>query len=192
MNLERSDNIRELLNPKNDYSKLRRSIAILITDYNLEHLKQIPDYMTKWNIREEKHSKIILTDMLEIYIIEANKAKDFSFKENKVLNSWLQFINNPEVISDMENEEIKKAKRVLEEISQDERERRLTELRQKYIMDQNAVHSHGYDKGLEVGIKQGIERNRIEIAKKMKAENIDMQIIIKITGLTEEEINKII
>lgn len=186
-----------------DYAELERSIAILITDYNLENLKEIPNYMTKWNIREENYSKIILTDVLEIYIIELEKAKKFALEGNKTLDSWLQFINNPKEISGMENEEIKKAKKVLEEISQDERERRLTELRQKYIMDQKAIHSHGYDKGkqeglkqgvkkgIEQGIKQGIEKEKIEIVKKMKQENIDIKIIINVTGLTEEEIKNI-
>ena len=47
------------------------------------------------------------------------------------LDEWIKFIENPEVI-DMENtnKEVKKAKEVLEEISQDEHERYLTELRQ--------------------------------------------------------------
>ena len=56
----------------------------------------------------------------------------------------------------MENEEIKNAKKVLETISQDERERRLTELREKYRMDQRAIMLAGYDKGLKQGIEQGI------------------------------------
>ena len=34
-----------------DYSKLEKTIAILITDYELESLKQIPKYQTKWQIR---------------------------------------------------------------------------------------------------------------------------------------------
>ena len=133
--------------------------------------------------------------MLEIYIIEANKARDFSFEDNKTLDSWLKFINNPEEESQMENEEIKKAKKVLEEISQDEKERRMSELRQKYIMDQKAVYSQGYEYGKEAGIeqgmKQGIEQNKKDIAKKMKLQNIDIKTITIVTGLTEEEILRI-
>ena len=80
----------------------------------------------------------------------------------------------------------------LEEISQNERERRLTELRQKYIMDQHAIYDCGYDKGIEAGIEQGIEQEKIEIVKKMHSEKFDVETIANITGLTEEEINKII
>lgn len=67
-----------------------------------------------------------MTDALEIYIIEARKAKKYASSEKNTLNSWLEFINNPEVNVDMDNKKIKKAKKVLEEISQDEREQRLT------------------------------------------------------------------
>ena len=178
-----------------DYSELQKGIVILISSYNLDNLLKIPDFITKWTIREEKYGHLVLTDALEIYIIETEKAKKYLTNEHTELISWLQFINNPEAIVDMENEEIKKAKKVLEEISQDEREQRLTELREKYIMDQKAIHDHGYDKGLEEGMKQGIEtgskKEKLEIAKKMKIEKIDLKTIEKVTGLTKEEINKI-
>ena len=90
-----------------------------------------------------------------------------------------------------ENKEIVKAKKVLEEISQDEHERYLAELRQKYIMDKKAIEDAGYDKGLEAGIKQGIKEQTIVIAKKLKEQNIDIDIISKTTGLTKEEIKEL-
>ena len=175
-----------------DYDKLEKAIVILITDYNLKSLKNISKYITKWNIREEEYSKIILTDALEFYIIEADKARNLGYEnKNKQLNSWLQFINNPGVVLKMENEEIKKARKVLEEISKDKKERYLAELRQKYIMDQKAVADAGFDKGLEVGIEQGAQQKEIEIAKKMKQKNMTSEEISEITGLTKEEIEKL-
>ena len=55
------------------------------------------------------------------------------------------------------NKEVKKAKEVLEEISQDEHERYLTDLRQKYILDQKAIEDvgdmiNGYSKGIQENI----------------------------------------
>ena len=184
----------------NDYNMLKRTIAILISDYNLENLKGIPKYMTKWNLREEKYPYIILTDALEIYIIELEKVKEFMNEGNFTLNSWLQFINNPEEKLDMENKEIKKAKEILEEISGDEHERRLAELREKHILDQKATEAYGYDKGfaagieqgIEKGIEQGIEKNQIQTIKNMKAENFDIATISKIIGLSEKEIKEIL
>lgn len=146
--------------------------------------KKIEKYITKWNIREEEYQKIILTDVMEIYIIELPKFEKYKKKANNKLNSWVKFIENPEVVDMSENKEVCKAKRVLEEISQDEHERYLAELRQKYIMDQKAIEGAGYDKGLKAGIQQ----EKISIAKNMKNQNIDIKIISKVTGLSIEEI----
>ena len=172
-----------------DYTKLEKGIAILITDYEIESLKEIEKYLTKWNIREEEYQKIILTDVMEIYIIELPKFKKYKEKTtNKELNSWIRFIESPEVIDMNEkNKEIKKAKNILEEISQDEREIYLAELREKYIMDQKAIEGAGYDKGVKVGIERGIEK----VAKNMIKNKIDINIIIETTGLTKEEIENL-
>lgn len=87
----------------------------------------------------------------------------------------------------MGNNEINNAKKVLEEISQDERERRLTELREKYRMDQNAIMKAGYEKGL----KTGIEQEKKEIAKKMLKMGMTIEQVLETTGLTNDEVEKI-
>ena len=178
-----------------DYNALEKGIVILISDYELDVLKEIEKYITKWNIREEEYQKIILTDVMEIYIIELPKFEKYKEKTDNKLNSWVKFIENPEVVDMKENKEVGKAKKVLEEISQDEHERYLAELRQKYIMDQKAIEGAGFDKGLkagiEQGIQQGIDQNTIEIAKKLKEQNIDIEVISKVTGLSIKEIENL-
>ena len=163
-----------------DYLKLEKSIAILISNYELESLKEIKKYVSKWNLREEYYKNIILTDDIEIVIIELPKFK--KYMNNTALADWVKFIINPKVI-DMSNEEVKKAKKVLDELSQDEHERRLAELREKYIMDQKATEAAGYDKGLEQGFRQ--------TAKKLKAKGVDINIIHETTGLSIDEINNL-
>ena len=166
-----------------DYSSLEKCIAILITNYNIDIIKNIPKYITKWSIREEEYQKIVLTDVMEIYIIELNKFKDYKEKSNhNSLNSWIEFIESPEVV-DMSNKEIQKAKKVLEEISQDEHEQYLAELREKYIMDQKAIEDAGYDKGLKAGIEH--------IAKKMLSKKIDLNTISELTGLSIQELKNL-
>ena len=84
-----------------DYTTLEKGIVILISDYELDGLKNIEKYITKWNIREEEYQKIILTDVMEIYIIELPKFEKYKEKtKNNILNLWVKFINDPEV-SDM-------------------------------------------------------------------------------------------
>ncbi len=106
-----------------------------------------------------------------------------------------------------ENAEIQKAQRELEKISNDEHERYLAELREKYIMDQKATEDAGYDKGKKVGLAEGRnaglaegkkvglaagrKEEKIEIAKKLLEEGINIEIISNATGLTKEEIKKL-
>ena len=105
------------------------------------------------------------------------------------------------------NEQVKRAKKVLEEISNDEHEQYLAHLREKYILDQNNLLDTGYERGFEQGVKDGVEKGieqgiqegiqkgsrqrEIEIAKKMKKQDYSIAEIRKITNLTKEEIEKL-
>ena len=97
------------------------------------------------------------------------------------------------------NENIKSAKEKLNTLSEDERVRRLAELREKAIMDEKEAKYTGYTEGRREGIKEGREEGRKqgkeatkkEIAKKMKEEKIGTEIIVKVTGLTKEDIDKL-
>ena len=40
-----------------DYEELEKGILILFTDYDIENLKSLEKYITKWNIREEENPK---------------------------------------------------------------------------------------------------------------------------------------
>ena len=82
-----------------DYENLKRCIVILITDYDLDKLKEIPEYVTKWKIREEKYSKLVLTNDLELYIISLEKAKNSTRNKKEELYNWLKFINNPKEVT---------------------------------------------------------------------------------------------
>ena len=85
----------------------------------------------------------------------------------------------------MENadESIKRAKEVLDEISEDEHEQYLAHLREKYIFERQGIEEAGFDKG--------VKASKIEFAKKMKEDNESIEKIIKYTGLTKEEIEKL-
>lgn len=163
----------------------------MIADFILDRTKGVPKVHTEWKIRETEYSKIVLTNIFEVHIIELPKVKKINKKgeEKDKLTVWLRFIKSPESIGkeEMENKEIKKAKVEYDKINQDERERELAELRLKYIRDQNAIRDYGYDRGKEDGIKEGVKN----IAKAMLENNIPLKQIMKCTGLSKEEIKEI-
>ena len=76
-------------------------------------------------------------------------------------------------------------------MSQDKNERYLAELRQKYIMDQKAIEDAGYDKGYDSGTIEGKRKEKLEIARKLKRMNVDIQTIVESTGLTKAEVEKL-
>ena len=173
------------------YMDLKRTINVLIANFKIDILKNL-DFHTQWKIIEEKGRKTVLTDDLELHIIELPKMRNTtSGGKDKKLVEWLHFLENPEskeVTSYMKNNKsMKKAKEKLNTMSEDETIRRLAELREKAILDELEVKAYSYKKGKN----DGIEQNNKEIAKKMKEENIDLSIILKITGLTKEEIEKL-
>ena len=178
------------------YNNTKRAICILIADFNLENLKLIQDYHTKWNIREEKYTNIILTEKLEIHIIELEKLeniKTLNDTEKKLLN-WCKFIKSPVEVEDSimsENEEIKKAKEELDKISQDAKERRLAELREKALMDEIAIRDSGFKEGIEQGLKEGSQQEKISIAKNLLKLKVDINSISQATGLSVEEIENL-
>ena len=95
----------------------------------------------------------------------------------------------------IDNKLVQKAEDEFEYLTGDAETRRLAELREKAIRDEAAglksARRKGIEEGIQQGIEQGIEKNKIEIAKKMLAEKIDIELIMKITELTKEEIEKL-
>ena len=135
------------------YKDLNKVIGIMILDYNLEKTKEIEQISTKWKIKEVTTGKeIVLTDMLELYIIEIPKVKRILEKEpNDKLAQWVQFLDNPnerEVFKTMENnEEIKEAMKELEEVSKIKQLRRIAELKDKAIRDEKNALAHATEEG---------------------------------------------
>ena len=182
------------------YNSTKKAICILIADFKLEKLKEIEKYHTKWNIREEEYKNIILTDRLELHIIELEKLerRNNKSKEEEELLNWCKFIKFPEKVEEsiiMKNEEIKKAKEQLDKISQDKKEGRLAELREKAIKDEMAIRDSGYNEGrkegIEEGLKKGKKAEKKSIAQNMLEMKIDKKTISKVTGLTIDEIDNI-
>ena len=168
-----------------NYKILQKAIVILITDFKIESLEEL-DYHSRWKIMEDKQGKkIILTQKLEIDIIELPKIIGKEKEQDNLLD-WLYFLENPKserVTEKMkENDNLKEAVEKLDNLSEDEKMQRIADLRQKAIMDEKAV----YEKGLEVGIEKG----KAIIVRRMLELKMDKKTIAKITGLTEQEIDR--
>ena len=198
----------ETVKRSENYIEAQRVMLIAIVDYKVELTKEIKEFETQWKLRETKNPQLVLTDKEEIVILELEKVRKAyeKYKDDKKAQ-WMLFLDDPntkEVKEIMKkNKDIEEAVVTVHEMSEDEKLRRLAELREKAIMDEKAIRKAGYVHGMEEGLEKGIEKGKalgektgyekakIKIAKKLKEKGNSVDEIKEITGLSEEEINKL-
>ena len=125
---------------------------------------------------------------MQIHIIELKK---FKFKDNdlkKDLNYWLGFFTTKDMEEYMS--EIVKEKPIMEEAHK----RYNNFIRSRLMMSEyEKKEIYQYDKQitLKEERQEGRREGQISIAKSMKKENINIETIKRITGLTIKEIEKL-
>ena len=180
-----------------NYQKLSRTICINLLDFSLlNHDKFHSVYRLKDCETNEE-----LTDVMELHFIELKKMKDVNRVEEvkTKLEAWLYFINQPdsELVQELEKVEveIKEAKAELVRLSGDRKERERYEKRRESRLNEISALSYAEEKGIKQGIEQGIEQGtkqeKIEIAKNAIKNSFDDETIIKLTGLSLEEVKEI-
>ena len=172
------------LKKKGEYKENKRVITINIVNFDM--FKEGP-YHEKIELRRE-YKNILLTNKLEIHFIQLSKfLKEGQEEKDKKMWQWLTFIcnkNRKEVERVMkENKEIEKANEELEYLTGDDAVRRIAFLREKAERD--------YISNMSGAREEGAKKAKIEIAKAMLAEGMEKEKIIKITGLTEEEMEEL-
>ena len=176
-----------------NYQKLSRTICINLLDFNLlNHDKFHSVYRLKDCETNEE-----LTDVMELHFIELKKIKDVQHAEEvkTKLEAWLYFINQPdsELVQELEKIEvdIKEAKAELIRLSGDRKERERYEKRRESRLNEISALSYAEEKGIQKGIEQGVKQEKIGIAKNAIKNGFDNETIIKLTGLSMEEVNLI-
>ncbi len=155
-----------------DYDVLKKTIVIIIMDYNDSVIDSIPKIATSWHIREDDFSQIILTDHLEFHIISLRKMKnltdDNKFKDSikKDLLNWLKFLINPKteeilMIGDEYNEPMRKAYEEWQNLNLDPETRERARQRERYYEGMKSATVTGYHNGLK-------DRNRKTVKKAPK------------------------
>ena len=176
------------------YNVLKPSISILITDYKVPKLNHISKYHTKWNLREEEFKDTILTDDIEMHILEIPKINDNEMLKDELVQ-WLRFIKEPEnkgVEKFMkENKYLEQAKKELEHLSCDPNFKRLLESRAGFLRDVDTKMYVSKEEGKKEGKKEGKQEEKEKIAKKLIKKGMSVEEIADITELTKEEIEEL-
>ena len=179
------------------YTSLTKCITInLISQgFNLNHKVHSAYSILEQNTHQP------LTDLMEIHFLNLSAAQKYGIQKNPIekrqkLLNWLQFIetDSSEVrkmlattspILQMLNEKI-------DVLSLKPEERKLYESRMKLKSDIATISEVQFKAGAEWGIAEGEARGsrqaKLETARLMKQANCEAAFIVKMTGLTAEEI----
>ena len=179
-----------------EYKDAKDTIVIcIVNDSIIKRNSYLNLAMLKYEETEEiryvdmgyKEEERYLTKMCKYYIIELSKFKKKKPKVADLLEKWLYVIGGDQKMIEEcknDNEEIKEAVKQLTEMSADEYERELYEIRERSRLTYNTEINEAKRKGLA----EGKNKEKREIAKKMKEEGLDIKLIQKITNLSKEAI----
>ena len=188
----------EQIQNRDNYSKLERTVCINIL--NFKYLKN-DKYHNAYRLKEITSNEE-LTDLQEIHFIELPKFNEIGNKEYvenvekmDALEKWLEFLVEPESNTvrqlELSNEEIKLAKSELYRLSMDSKEREQYNMREKAIYDRISALENAEAKGKKEGKLEGKLESKLEVVKESLSQGLEISLISKIKGLSEEEILKI-
>ena len=161
------------------YSKLRKAIQIIITDFDLLEEK---DYHNLFQITNQK-SKSLLSNHLEIHILELPKLRINNIIEANELEQWLLFLKGDEKMKEalaMESTTMKEAFEEIDRLSQNDATRRLADFREQELMD------------ILQREEDAVEDAKREIVIEMYTDGMSAENIAKYVRLSIEKVTEII
>ena len=168
------------------YEKLKRTISIIISDFQLFDDDR---FWRKCHITDDE-TKERITNIMELHFMELKKMKHIS--EKKPITVWLEFLRNPysKDISKYEKTmpELKEAKELYGKINSDPKAKELWRLREKSTYDEFSAISAAEEMGMEKGKTEGELKKAREIAKNLLLSGLIVGQISQATGLSVEEI----
>ena len=91
----------------------------------------------------------------------------------------------------MSEKDSKKIIDKVEELSKDDEIISLNDEYDRAELDKVSARNLGIEQGIIQGKAEGIKENKIETAKNMLEDNLDIKTICKYTGLSKEEVEKL-
>ena len=149
----------------------------------------------KCHIKDDETNNNIHDDIFEIVHINMDYYKNVWYHGDVEKEKPFLMLLAADELDKMEK--ISKGDKIMEELS-----KKVKKLNQNQeILDviienedeliRNTLYEKATQKGFKKGISQGIEQNKIEVAKKMLKEKLDIELISKITGLSNDDIEKL-
>lgn len=172
------------LSKGDDFVKMKPLTMIVILNYIPKKLEKSSKILQKVITIDAFNNNKYINIGLKFIFVFLPKLKEL---KGEILNNdfymWLKFLEytDMEVIDEMaeRNENIKRAQREMFMISAEEEEKTLERFHENYLMERKFDRAEARNQTIK------------EFVRKMLIEKYNIQEIIKLTGLTEAEINKL-
>jgi len=166
-----------------DYGNIKKVVSILITDFDC--IKGSPGFMHVFTFSDLERG-VELSDKSKIVTLEMSKLESVPDKEKLV--KWLRFIRAEreeefEMVASTDSE-IKEAYEELRAISADPAVRYAYFSEVKEKMRIQALEHYARE--------EGIEQGKVDVAREMIADGMPLEAVQKYTGLSSEEIGRLL
>ena len=191
-----SKNIATQIKTSEDYQGLKPSIVINILNFNrykrnsyhsIAHMKFEKTRKEEYVDLGYKEEEQLATDVLEMHFIELPKFIKKNPEIKTKLDEWLWLIAGREdkiEMSKLDNPEVKKAMKLVDEIMADPKEREIIEAR--------AMAKFNYDTGVAYAKEQGKKESKKEVAKRMKELKMSDEQICQVLNITADKLKELI
>jgi predicted transposase/invertase (TIGR01784 family) len=189
------------LNRAEDYPKLNQVIFLGFLNFNL--FKKNPHYATRHLILDEKTNEHHFQDF-ELNFVELPKFTKTLEELEDIKDKWIYFVKNAGTMTMIpdklaEPKELREAFGVANQMSWSQEELEAYDARGIYIQDERGRIEYaleegekiGLDKGRKIGIGEGRRGRELQIARELKKNGVDIDLIVTSTGLTKEEIENL-
>ena len=130
--------------------------------------------------------------MVKYYYIELSKFREQNHDMTNALDQWLSFLDMERgdllEMAKKKNEMVKKAVENYEVLTGDAEVNRLAEIKLMADLEEKAALASARENGTKRGQELGLKQGKREIARKLLEMKMPIEEIIKITGLSENDI----
>ena len=141
------------------------------------------------SVQQELYKSEKISDIYpEFYLLKINQFDDIA---RNTIDEWIYFFKNETIKDEFTARGLKEAREELDIMKMSEEERREYEAYLESLRYQASMFESSYKVGEKKGIEIGEKKGKRDMAKFLKDNGVDTDIIIKSSGLSREEIEKL-
>ena len=178
-----------------EYTELKRTVAINILDFNLFDKNSYPNYHSCFSVYDIKTGNKLTSDC-EIHFLELPKWHLKSVKETNRLERWLSYFSKKTTVKELEeiamiDPAIQKAFHAESLFTQDEINRRRYELREKNQRDRVAEINYAVKQALTEEREKHIQEEEKRVISWIK-KGKSLEDILDFTFLSQERVQQLL